>query len=91
MNVLPSYISNILLVAAAAAVIILLIKIISAPIKKIFKLLFNTAVGIGLLLIINYVGKNFGISLEINPTRCALAAVFGIPGVILMILLELIV
>lgn len=86
---MPETISAVIAVAAAAVGVILLIKILSAPIKKIFKFILNTLLGCAILFVINLIGENFGIRLDINITHCAIAAVFGVPGVLLMILIKL--
>ena len=78
-----------LVVAAVILGIILLIKIISAPIKKIFKFVLNMLLGVALMFIINLVGKNFGVSIDLSFTQCAIAALFGVPGVLLLILIKL--
>ncbi|MDO5444728.1 MAG: pro-sigmaK processing inhibitor BofA family protein [Eubacteriales bacterium] len=76
-----------LVLAAVIAAVILLVKLIASPLRKIFKLLLNTALGMGILFVLNLIGQNFGFSFEINPTRCLIAALFGVPGVIIMIVI----
>lgn len=84
-------VTSVLVALALIVGIILLIKIIAAPIKKIFKFLLNTVLGIVIMLIINQLCSYFGIQagLDINVTQCAIAAIFGLPGVLLMILIKL--
>lgn len=83
------YLAIALILAAVIAAVILLVRLIASPLKKIFKLLLNTALGMGILFILNMIGQNFGFSFEINPTRCLIAALFGVPGVIIMIVVTI--
>lgn len=83
------YLTVALVAMVAVAGIMILVRLISSPIKKILKLLFNTALGFGILFVINLVGQNFGYSFEINLTRCVVAAIFGVPGVIIMVILTI--
>ena len=80
--------NTVLLLALAVIVVIVLIRIISAPIKLIFKLLINTAIGFGILFLINMVGQNFGFQLEMNLLHALIVGIFGIPGVVVLILLQ---
>ena len=74
--------------ALAVIVVIVLVRIISAPIKLIFKLLINTAIGFGILFLINLIGQNFGFQLEMNLLHALIVGIFGIPGVVVLILLQ---
>lgn len=80
--------NTVLLLALAVIVVIVLVRIISAPIKLIFKLLINTAIGFGILFLINLIGQNFGFTLEINLLHALIVGIFGIPGVVVLILLQ---
>ena len=80
--------NTVLLLALAVIVVIVLVRIISAPIKLIFKLLINTAIGFGILFLINLVGQNFGFQLEMNLLHALIVGIFGIPGVVVLILLQ---
>ena len=80
--------NTVLLLALAVIVVIVLIRIISAPIKLIFKLLINTTIGFGILFLINLVGQNFGFQLEMNLLHALIVGIFGIPGVVVLILLQ---
>ena len=75
-------------VALAAAVVVaiyVLIKILSAPIKKIFKLLINAVCGFVLLFLANFVGGFFNFAIPVNILTCIIAGAFGIPGVIFLV------
>ena len=75
---------TILLAAAVVVAIYVLIKILAAPIKKIFKLLLNAVCGFVLLFIANFIGGFFNFAIPVNILTCIIAGAFGIPGVIFL-------
>ena len=75
---------TILLGAAVLVAVYVLIKIIAAPIKKIFKLLLNAVCGLLLLFIANFIGGFFNFAIPVNLLTCIVAGAFGIPGVIFL-------
>lgn len=58
------------------------------PIKIIIKLIINALVGGLLLFFFNLVGGIFGLSIMINPLNAIIAGVLGVPGVILILILQ---
>lgn len=82
--------SNILIIAGCAIVILIIGKIFLYPIKKIIKLVFNTIIGGTLIYIINLIGSSFGFHLGLNILTSLIVGILGIPGAILLILLEII-
>ncbi len=58
------------------------------PIRLLIKLIANGILGGILLLIVNLIGKFLGFSIVINPITAIIAGIFGIPGVILLIVLQ---
>lgn len=71
-------------------VMILIIgKIFIFPLKKIFKLVINSAIGGMLIYIINIVGANFNFHIGLNWWTILCTGILGIPGVILVVLLKL--
>jgi inhibitor of the pro-sigma K processing machinery len=59
-------------------------KIISLPIKILWKLIVNAILGGVLLLIFNFVGSLVNLSIAINFWTALIAGFFGIPGVIFL-------
>lgn len=59
------------------------------PVKLLWKLLLNSALGLVLLLIVNYLASYFDFSLPVNIISVLIAGFLGIPGVILLICLQL--
>lgn len=60
------------------------------PIKKIFKLIINGVLGGILLFIFNIIGGYFGLAITINPFNALIVGLLGIPGVILILILQVI-
>ena len=58
------------------------------PIKFIVRLLYNGVIGGLMLWILNLVGGFFSIYIAINPVTALIAGFLGIPGVILLIVLQ---
>ena len=51
--------------------------------------LINGFLGVVLLVLVNYIGQSFGVSITINVFTALIAGFLGIPGVLLLILLNL--
>ena len=81
--------SMILTVVLIAAALFCFIKLISAPVKLIFKFIINMVSGFVILLITELVLGFFDISLGFSIFNCLVAGVFGIPGVIVLVLIKL--
>ncbi len=77
-----------MMLAAAVVFVILLIKILSAPIKWILKLALNAALGFVVLFIFNFFGEFIGISVPITLISALITGFFGVPGVIFLVLLQ---
>ncbi|NLV76935.1 MAG: pro-sigmaK processing inhibitor BofA [Tissierellia bacterium] len=58
------------------------------PIKIIVKLIANGVIGGLLLLLFNFIGGFLGLSLVINPITALTVGFLGIPGVILLLILQ---
>ena len=82
-------ITNILLLAGVVVALYVLIKILAAPIKLIFKLLLNAVLGFLLLFLANFVGGFFNFYIPVNLVTCLISGVFGIPGVIFLVIVML--
>jgi len=60
------------------------------PIKLLLKFLANGLIGGIMLLVLNLVGGGIGISVAINPVTALIAGFLGVPGIILILLLQVI-
>lgn len=81
--------SYILTGVLAVAALFCFIKIISAPIRLIFKLIVNMATGFLILLVCEFILGFFDMSIGISFVSCLIAGICGIPGVIVMVLLSI--
>lgn len=61
-----------------------------APLKFILKLIVSGILGGILLFVINLVGGIFSVTIAINPLSAIIAGYFGVPGIILLLVLKLI-
>lgn len=68
----------------------LFLKLLSAPLKLAIKLLLHAGTGFLLLLVEEIIGGFFDFSLGISFINCLVAGIFGIPGVIALVLIKLI-
>ena len=79
------------LISGVFGIVILyfIVKIIKLPLKLIIKLLINGLTGLIMLSIVNFVGDSFGITVNINAFTSLIAGFLGIPGVIALIIFNL--
>lgn len=66
-------------------VIYIIAQVAIKPIKLLWKLLLNSAIGLALLLLTNYFGAFIDINIPINILTVLIAGFLGIPGVVLLI------
>ena len=64
-------------------------KIFSFPIKKIFRFIINSILGGILIFFINIIGANFSFHIGLNIVTSIIVGLLGIPGAILLIVLNL--
>jgi inhibitor of the pro-sigma K processing machinery len=76
---------------ALAIIIIYLVGfLIARPLKWMGKTLLWALPGGIALILVNLIGAPFGLGVAINPVTAVTAAFLGVPGVAMMILLEVI-
>lgn len=67
----------------------ILARILVVPIKIVVNLIFNAVVGVLALILVNYIGSLFGIQpIGINVVTALVVGFFGVPGVILLLVLR---
>ncbi len=81
-------ITSILAYAAGLVLMFVFCRIFIKPIKWLLKLLINGVLGGLILAAVNFVGGFAGITILINPLSALLAGLLGVPGVILVIILQ---
>lgn len=77
---------GIIILAVVAAALIL--KLLTAPIRWIGKLLINALTGFVVLFFLNFAGNIIGLSLGINWFNAIIVGALGTPGVVLLLLLK---
>lgn len=71
--------------AIGIAILYMLLKILSIPMKLLWKFLTNSIIGAIMLYIVSF----FGVPVIINVVTALIAGVFGIPGVIAIVIYSL--
>lgn len=79
---------NVLWFILAIALLFIVVKFLKWPLKILWKLIVNGVLGVILLILVNFVGGYFGISIGINIVTSLIAGFFGVPGVIFLIILS---
>ncbi len=59
------------------------------PIKFVLKLVINSIVALVFMALINLIGSGAGIHIGLNPVTAVVAGALGIPGVILILILQI--
>ena len=77
------------MVAAAVLLLVVVVKILAAPIKGILKFLLHAGLGLLILFGVNMVGGFFDFYIPFNIVTVLVAGLGGVPGVILLILINL--
>ncbi len=76
--------------AIGIAAIVILGRVLTFPLKKIGKLILNGIAGAIMLIIVNSIGAGAGITVGVNVFSALIAGFFGVPGVIFLIILNMI-
>lgn len=66
----------------------LLARLLLVPLRLLIRLLYNGVIGGILLWLVNLVGGFFAVTIPINPITALTAGFLGIPGVVLLLLLQ---
>ena len=80
--------SVLIMVAAAALLLYLFIRIIRLPLKWMVKAALHAAVGFVALFVLNFIGSWVDIELEMNLVNCLITGIFGVPGVIILLVIK---
>lgn len=72
----------------AIVALYLILKLLRVSAGMIMKFVWNGVIGLVLLFIFNSIGSIIGLSLEVNVINALIAGVFGIPGIILLLLVK---
>lgn len=63
-------------------VLFVLARFLILPLRVIFRLMLNGLAGGVVLVLFNIVGGVFGLSIQISPLNAIIAGIFGVPGVV---------
>ncbi len=81
---------NVIMAALFLLVILYIVaQVFLKPIKLLWKLIFNSAVGLILLMVVNYIGALVSFKIAINVITVLIAGFLGIPGILLLICFQL--
>ena len=69
--------------------LLLIFRLMSLPIRLIWKLVINLLCGFAALLLMNLLGGLLGITLSINLVSVGTVALLGLPGVGLLLMIRL--
>lgn len=83
--------SSILFFILTVLILFLLVRLLKARSLTVFKIIFQIALGAVFLLIFNYFGKQYNVTIPLNPLTSFLAGVLQLPGVGLLLLVKYIV
>lgn len=83
-------ISLLLMLGGGILLLIVLFRVFSAPIRLAVKLLIHAVIGFAALFAINFLGAAVGIAVEFTWLNALIAGLLGVPGVILLIVLQFI-
>ncbi|NLK00913.1 MAG: pro-sigmaK processing inhibitor BofA [Clostridia bacterium] len=64
-------------------------RILVKPLRMLIKLIFNSMLGLFMLLGFNIIGGYFGMTIPINLITVLLTGLLGLPGLILLIALKI--
>lgn len=64
-------------------------QVIMKPVKLLWKVILNSAIGLVLLILVNYISARFGFVLPINVITVLVAGFLGIPGIVLLVCFQL--
>lgn len=74
----------------AIVALFVIVRLLAWPLKILIKLVANGVLGAILLLVINIFGQYIGLKIGINIITALIAGVFGIPGVIFLVIFKMV-
>lgn len=80
--------TSILAYSAGLVLLVIFCRIFIKPIKWALKLLINGILGGLILAAVNFVGGFAGLTIIINPLSALLSGLLGVPGIILVVILQ---
>lgn len=81
--------NNILAYLIGLVILYIVGMLLVIPIKVLIKLLINGLIGGIILFVFNLIGGFFGLAIMINPLNAIIVGILGVPGVILLLILQM--
>lgn len=78
----------IILLAVALGFLWLLVKLLKRPLMWLVKFLLHALLGYICLFVFNFIGAWFGLGVTLNWFNAAVVGIFGVPGVVVLLILE---
>lgn len=80
----------ILPILIGVAVLFIVLKLLALPMKIIIKLVINGLVGGLVIFVINLIGANFGFMIDLTWITALIVGFLGVPGVVIVAILQFI-
>jgi inhibitor of the pro-sigma K processing machinery len=71
--------------------VFIILKIFSLPFKIFLRILLNIFIGVIMIVLVNIFGERIGLHIPFNYVTALISGFLGIPGVILLIILQYII
>ena len=78
----------ILILAAAVFLLKLLFRLLRLPVTWMLKLLLHALCGFVALFVLNFLGSYIGLYIDMSWINAAVTGVLGVPGVLILLLIE---
>lgn len=88
MNINSLTLQDIIMILIGLILAVILLRLIFGSIKKIGGLIVNSILGAIVLMIINFFGAYVGISVSVNLITAIITGIFGIPGIVFLIIFQ---
>lgn len=72
----------------AIIAVVTVAKLLSWPFRKISKLVINVLVGLVLIVLVNNFGAGIGLHIPFNTVTAIVSGIFGVPGVICLVIIH---
>jgi inhibitor of the pro-sigma K processing machinery len=83
--------TGIMIFFAVILVMVVIIKLLRSKAKRGVKIIFQIVLGGVFILLFNYVGGNYEITIPLNPLTAFITGVFQIPGIALLLVIKYII
>ena len=77
-----------LLIGVGLILLAVVLRVFSTPLKLMLKVALNTLLGLGSLILLNATSAFTGLSLGLNLFNALVVGVLGVPGLVLLLLVQ---